>query len=517
MQPPIQQMTDLHFDEEARVKLLSGAEKLYNAVKTTMGPRGRNVVIGKRGLGPTVTHDGVTVAKAVHLKDPGENVGEELIKEAANKLNDVAGDGTTTVVVLTYHLLEEAGKLIEQGANPMQLAREVEAALGGVMDYLEKLKLPADDLETLQKIATLSSGDETVGKVVAETVHKVGAGGTVTVEQAVQLETTSEMATGLHLERGWLSPYMVTDQRTMEAAYASPAVVIMHRKLYSFMEILPLYNLIDQAGIKQAVVIAEGIEGDGLASLVLNSVKGTFRTLAIKAPSFGGEQRKILDDLAAATGATVIAQDTVALENATLEHIGRAERVIATRDKTTFIGCKGDLPGRIKQLDEQIETASSEFEKEQLEKRRAALAGKVAIIRVGGQTETEIEERKFRVDDAVAAAKASIAEGILPGGGVVLYHAPVKGKTQGAKLLKEVLKEPFKQLAENSGLDVAGSIAKIEKYKDMTLDVKSGNLVEPLDAGIVDPFTVTKQALATAVSLGVVGMTAGALIVEEEK
>lgn len=513
-------MTDQFYEKEAREKLLEGAKKLYLAVKTTMGPKGRNVVIGKRGQGPTVTHDGVTVAKAVHVRDEAENIGAELIKEAANKLNDVAGDGTTTVSVLTYHLLEEANKLIAEGKSPMQLSREVQDALTEVLDYLEGLRTPADDLDTLTKIATLSGGDEEVGKVVAETVHKVGPMGTIDVEPAAVLDTTSEFSSGLQLDRGWLSPYMVTKENTGEAIYDNPAIVVLHRRIYSFREILPLYQKIDEAGIKSAVIVSLGVEGDALPSLILNNTQGTFRTLAVNAPSFGAQQRKILDDLAAATGATVIAQDSVSLEQATAEHVGRAQRVIASRDKTTFIGCGGDLEGRIKQLTEQIESAGNELDREQLEKRRAALAGKVAKISVGGQTETQIEEKRFRVDDAVAATKAAMAEGILPGGGVTLYHAPVSGTTDGAKLLKEVLKEPFRNLMANSGINVENAenyLKKTASSGKKGFNVKTGNKVDLVEAGIVDPYTVTKQAIATSVSLGVVGMTAGALIVEDDK
>jgi chaperonin GroEL len=512
-------MTDQFYEKEGRDKLLAGAEKLYHAVRTTMGPRGRNVVIGARGQGPTVTHDGVTVAKAVHLKDPGENIGEELIKEAANKLNDVAGDGTTTVTVLTYHILKAAAELIEKSqVNPMMLAREVTEAADEVLKYLEGKKLPADDLETLQKIATISSGSDELGKVVAETVHKVGPTGTITVEPAMKPETTTELVAGAVIDRGYLSPYMVTDEAKMQAVYDAPAIVIMNRKIYSFREMLPLWEKIAAAGFNNAMVIAEDIEGDALPSLVLNNTRGTFRTLAVKAPSFGAHQRQILDDIAAATGATVIAPDTFPLQEAPIDVVGRADRVIATRDKTTFIGCQGDLPGRIQWLEDKIKESGSEYETEQLQKRQAALAGKVAVIHVGGQTETEIEEKKYRIDDAVAATKAALAEGILPGGGVTLYVAPVKGKTDGANLLRDVLKQPLKQLIENSGLNVESAEDGVLKGKGkMGVNVRTGQLVDLLEAGIVDPYTVTRQALATAVSLGVVGMTAGALIVEEEK
>jgi len=513
-------MTDQFYEKEGRDKLLAGAEKLYKAVRTTMGPKGRNVIIGKRGQGPTVTHDGVTVAKAVHVRDESENIGAELIKEAANRLNDVAGDGTTTVTVLTYHLLAKAAKLIDEGnVNPMILAREVEAALESVLQYLEKIRKPADDLETLQKIATISAGDEELGKIVAETVHKVGPTGTITVEPTISRDTSTSMVAGAVIERGYLSPYMVTDEAKMEAVYEQAAVILVNRPIYSFMEILPVLEKVAQTGIMQAVLIANDVEADALASLVLNTQQGKFRTLVVKAPSFGSQQRQILDDFAVATGGGVIATDTVALDEAQLDVVGKAQKVIATRDKTTFMGLGEGLDERIKWLTDKIDAAGSEVEQEMLEKRRANLAGKVAVIKVGGQTETEIEERTFRVDDSVSAAKAAMAEGYLPGGGVILYKAPVKGKTAGAQLLKEVLQEPFKQLIENSGMDVAAAEKQVAKLDDSTkgFNVKTGEYVDLLEAGIVDPYRVTKQALQTSVSLGVSGMTAGALIVEDDK
>lgn len=512
-------MTEQFYEKEARDKLLAGAKRLYDAVKTTMGPKGRNVVIGARGIGPTVTHDGVTVAKAVQVKDEAENTGAELIKEAASKVNDMAGDGTTTVTVLTYQLLAKAAKLIETGASPMSLSREVELALHEVLLELEVIKTPANDIKTLTKIASLSSGDEELGKIVAETVHRVGADGTITVQPSSRFETDTELVGGFALERGYISPYMINDENRQEAAYDNPAIVIVNRKIYSFKELLPLFEKIHESGQRACVLIAEDIEGDALPTLVLNSTQGDFRTLAVKAPSFDDNRRAILDDLAIATGATVISSDTISLDEAQLDVIGSADKVIATSTKTTFIGCGGDIAGRIQQLEAQIKSAKSEHATEQLEKRAAALAGKVAVIRVGGQTDTEIEERKFRVDDAVAATKAALAEGILPGGGVTLYNAKVSGPSKGSKLLADVLKEPFRQLMANSNINVEEAEKFLKSQKPgtplMGYDVKTGKKVDLLEAGIVDPYEVTRQALVTAVSLGVVGMTAGALIVQE--
>lgn len=510
-------MSDLFYEEEARAKILKGAETLYKAVRTTLGPKGRNVVIGDYGH-VTVTHDGVTVARSVQVKDEAENIGAELIKEASGKLNDVAGDGTTTVTVLTYHLLKEANEIIKKKKiSPMQLAKEVERALYGVADYLDKIKRPADDLETLTKIATLSSGSEEIGKIVAETVFNVGEMGTVDVIPDARLETTSEMTSGFQLDSGWVSPYMVTDDRTMTAVYENPAIVIIDKEIHSFRELLPILGQIDQSGTKLAVIIANDIKGDALPTMVLNSTKGVFRTLAMKSPSFGKNQREILDDLAIATGATVISADTVSLDKATIEHVGKAKKVISTSEKTTFMDCGGNLQERIELLTGRLKDCRDDFEKTQIEKRRAALSGKVAIIKVGGQTESEIDEKKFRVDDAVAATKAALKEGILPGGGVALYCAPVQGDTLGAKLLSSVLKQPFRQLMLNSNINVKVAENSIALGGgEYGMNVKTGQYVNLVDDGIVDPLIVTKQALATAVSIGIVGMTAGALIVGEK-
>lgn len=510
-------MSDIYYEEEARAKMLKGAETLYKAVRTTLGPKGRNVVIGGYGH-VTVTHDGVTVAKSVEVKDEAENVGAELIKEASSKLNDVAGDGTTTVTVLTYHLLKEANALIrKKKVSPMQLSKEVEKALYGVANYLDKTKRPADDLETLTKIATLSSGSDEIGKIVAQTVFNVGEIGTIDVVPDASLETTSEMTSGYQLDSGWMSRYMVTDDHTLNAIYENPAIVIIDKEIHSFRELLPILGQIDQSGTKSAVIIANDIKGDALPTMVLNSTKGVFRTLAIKSPSFGKNQREILDDLAIATGATVISSDTVSLDKATLDHIGKAPKVIATSEKTTFMDCSGNIDNRVKQLTEQIKTCKDDFEKTQLEKRRASLSGKVAIIKVGGQTESEIDEKKFRVDDAVAATKAALKDGILPGGGVTLYFAPVQGNTLGAKLLASVLKQPFRQLMLNSNINLKVAEKSIKKGNgEYGINVKTGQYINLIDDGVVDPLMVTKQALATAVSIGIVGMTDGVLIVGDK-
>lgn len=506
-------ITDVHFEDEARTKLLEGARQLYEAVKTTLGPKGRNVVIAQKDDVPMVTHDGVTVAKSVYVRDEDARPGAELIKAAANKMNNDVGDGTTTVTVLTYHLMKEAKALIDKGANPMQLSREIEAALEGVIAYLADLKQPADDVDTLSKIASLSAADETLGRLIAETVYKVGKAGTISVEFSSKLETESEIGEGFHVTSGFASPHMATDENRGVAQYEKPAIVVINKHIGTFMEILPLLGKIDEAGIKEAVIFATDFGEDALGNMVLNSTRGTFKALAVRAPWFEERQRHILEDIAAATGATLISDDTVSLAQADMQQVGSAEKVLATVQKTTMVGCGGDIPARLKQLKAKLKAVEG-ADKEHLEIRIAAIAGQVATIRVGGQTEAEIEERKFRVDDAVAAAKAALDGGILPGGATSLFRAPVKGDTKGADVLRSALRQPFIQLMTNSNLD-----SKLDIGTDSWegVNVRTGEVVNLKEAGIIDPYKVTEQALKTAVSLGVIGMTAGALVIESSK
>lgn len=507
-------MTDVHYENQARENLLKGAEALYNAVRTTLGPRGRNVVISRGQAPPVVTHDGVTVARAVSPKDENIRPGAELIKAVANKMNTDVGDGTTTVTVLTYHIMKEAKELIDKGASPMQLSSEVEEALSGVIRHLDTLKEPVTDLESLTRIATISAGDEELGRTIAETLFKIGKAGTVTVEPSSKPVTEVEMTEGFHIGSGFASPFMATDERGT-AQYDKPAIIVVNQKLHTFREILPLLEKVDQTGNKWAVVIAEDFGEDCLQNLILNNLKGTFKTLAVYAPWYEDRQRAILDDIAASTGATVISNDTISISQATTEHFGTADRVISNNLKTTMLGCGGDPEGRIKQLKEKLKTAEG-ADKEHLEIRIAAIAGQVATIRVGGTTETEIEEKQFRVDDAVAATRAALDTGILPGGAVALYRAPIKLDTPGARLLAKVLKEPFKQLMENSNIDVKKAESMLTEDYWQGINVKTGEAVDLKAEGIIDPYAVTAEALKTAASLGVIGMTAGALVIEEQ-
>ena len=521
------------YDDDARKRVLGGAEILYNAVKTTMGPKGRNVVISKSYGNPTVTHDGVTVAKGVEIADVddetlGYKVGAELIKQAANKMNDMAGDGTTTVTVLTYHILNEANKLIAAGHNPMLLRKGLEAA---AHDVIGKLGAMAEDVSEhkgrVAEVATISAGDAEIGKLIADIIDKVGKDGVVTVEEGQGLALESEVVEGFTFDRGFVSPYMVTDTARMEAIYEKPAILITDKKITSIQEFLPILEKLAQSGKKDLVLIAEDVEGEAMGTLILNRLKGVFNTVAIKAPSFGDRRKDILNDIAVLTGATVISEDQgYTFENAELSMLGSARKVIVTKDETTIIegaGAAAEVKERIVQINHQINAASSEYDRENLEKRRAALSGKVAVIKVGGATETEIEEKKYRVDDAVAAVKAALDEGIVPGGGVTLINLSqgitVKGNDSsaaGAQILKNSLEQPFRILMSNACLNADEWLPQVKSAKPgQGVNVNDPRqLVDLKTAGVVDPARVTKEALQNAVSIAGTAMTMGALVVE---
>ena len=523
------------YDDDARRRVLGGAEVLYNAVKTTMGPKGRNVVISKSYGAPTVTHDGVSVAKGLDIADVddetlGYKVGAELIKQAANKMNDVAGDGTTTVTVLTYHILNEANKLIAAGHNPMLLRKGLEAAAQDVVSALDGI---AEDIQgkksRVAEVATISAGDSAIGDLIADVIEKVGRDGVVTVEEGQGLALESEVVEGFTFDRGFVSAYMVTDTNRMEAVYDKPAVVITDKKISSIQEFLPLLEKLAQAGKKDLVLIAEDVEGEALGTLVLNRLKGVFNTVAIKAPAFGDRRKDILNDIAILTGAEVITDDRgMTFENVDIDVVGSARKVIVTKDDTTIIegaGTPAEIAARIKQIAAQANIATSEYDKENLDKRSAALSGKVAVIKVGGATETEINEKKDRVDDAVHAVKAALAEGIVPGGGVTLINLtsaiPLEiggdaSISAGKGLLVRALDQPFRILLTNAGLNADEWLPQVKSGKPgFGVDVnKEGKLVDLKTAGVVDPARVTKEALQNAVSIAGTSMTMGALVVE---
>jgi chaperonin GroEL len=524
------------YDDDARRRVLGGAKILYDAVKTTMGPKGRNVVLSKSYGNPTFTHDGVAVAKGVELADEddetlGYKVGAELIKQAASKMNDVAGDGTTTVTVLTYHILSEANKLIAAGHDPMLLRKGLEAANQDVMSkldtYSEDIK---DNKKRVAEVATISAGDAEIGNLIADVIEKVGKDGVVTVEEGQGLKLESEVVEGFTFDRGFVSAYMVTDTARMEAVYDHPSILITDKKISSIQEFLPILEKLAQAGKKDLVLIAEDVEGEALGTLILNRLKGVFNTVAIKAPSFGDRRKDILNDIAVLTGATVISEERgYSFENAELDMLGSARKVIVTKDETTIIeggGSGSEVSARIAQIAAQIDKATSEYDKENLEKRRASLSGKVAVIKVGGATETEIEEKKFRVDDAVAAVKAALDEGIVPGGGVTLINLTNAIKTvasdddsvtAGKQILKKALEQPFRILLTNAGINADEWLPQVKAGKSgwgVDVNYPAKKLVDLKANGIVDPSRVTKEALQNAVSIAGTSMTMGGLVVD---
>ncbi len=521
------------YDDDARKRVLGGAEILYNAVKTTMGPKGRNVVLSKSYGNPTVTHDGVTVAKGVDIADVddetlGYKVGAELIKQAANKMNDVAGDGTTTVTVLTYHILNEANKLIAAGHNPMLLRKGLEQAAHDVLTQLGTLTEDIKgDKKRVAEVATISAGDPAIGALIADVIDKVGKDGVVTVEEGQGLSLESEVVEGFTMDRGFISPYMVTDTARMEAVIDKPAIVITDKKISSAQDFLPLLEKLAQTGKKDLLIIAEDVEGEVLGVLVLNKLKGVLNAVAVKAPAFGDRRKDTLEDIATLTGGQVVTEDRgMTFENVDLDVVGSARKVIVTKDETTIIegaGPAAAVKARIAQINTQAKAASSSYDKENLQKRRAALSGKVAVIKVGGATETEIEEKKFRVDDAVAAVKAALDEGIVSGGGVTLINLASLIKADGndsaaagASILRKALGQPFRILLENSGLNPDEWLPQIKKAKPgQGVDVNNPTkLVDLKSAGVIDPARVTKEAIQNAASIAGTAITMGALVVE---
>jgi len=522
------------YDEEARERVLGGAKTLYDAVRVTYGPKGRNVMIAKGYGGPTVTHDGVTVAEAMELPENddetlGYKVGADLIKQAAKNLNKSAGDGTTTVTVLTYNILKEANRLIAAGHNPMELRKGIEAAGAEVVKALDGMSESIEGkTERVAEVATISAGDDQIGTLIANVIEKIGKDGVVTVEAGQGLEMEAEVVEGFSLDKGWASPFFVTDTNRQEAVFEKPSIVITDKKISSASELLPLIEKLAQAGKKDIVLVADDVDGEALSILVLNKLKGVLNTVVVKAPSFGDRRKEIMADMAVLTGAQVISEDQgLTFENVGLEVVGSARKVIVGKDETTIIegvGHADEVVARIKQISAQAENASSEYDKEQYEKRAAALSGKVAVIKVGGATETEIDEKKFRVDDAVAATKAALAEGIVPGGGVTLVNLAANVAIEGSdstaagrQILKNALRQPFLQITANAGLNSEALLAQVEGGKPgfgVNVMTPEKGLVDVKKAGVIDPTRVTKEAVQNAVSIASTAATMGALVVE---
>ena len=513
---------------EARDKVLSGAKQLYDAVKVTFGPKGQNVVIEKSYGNPTITHDGVTVAEAVNLGSTeanlGEQIGAKLIKSAAQKLNKVAGDGTTTVTVLTYNILNEANKLIAAGVNPMELRKGIEQAGQEIVQKINQTaeKIAGDD-KKVAEVATISAGDPEIGKLIADVISKIGKDGIVTVEAGQGLEMEQEIVEGFSYDKGYSSPFFVTDVNRQEAVFDKPLILLTDKKISTSSEILPILEKVAQSGHKDLVIIAEEVSGEALSLLVLNKLKGVFNSLVLKAPAFGDRRKEILEDIAVLTDAIVISEDKgMKLEDAEVSALGSAKKIIATKDSSTIISGAGNqsaVSDRIELIKSQANLATSDYDREQYEKRAAALSGKVAVIKVGGATETEIDEKKYRVDDAVAATKAALDEGIVTGGGVTLVNLAdqLEEKDAGAKIVKNALKAPLLHILENAGLNAQALLAAVENAKPG----QGINVMEPekglqdlKKAGVIDPARVTREAVQNAISIAATAITMGALIVE---
>ena len=518
----------IFYADQARDKVLSGAKQLYDAVKVTFGPKGQNVVIEKSYGNPTITHDGVTVAEAVDLGSTeanlGEQIGAKLIKSAAQKLNKVAGDGTTTVTVLTYNILNEANKLIAAGVNPMELRKGIEQAGQEIVQKINQTaeKIAGDD-KKVAEVATISAGDPEIGKLIADVISKIGKDGIVTVEAGQGLEMEQEIVEGFSYDKGYSSPFFVTDINRQEAIFNKPLILLTDKKISSSSEILPILEKVAQSGHKDLVIIAEEVSGEALSLLVLNKLKGVFNSLVLKAPAFGDRRKEILEDIAVLTDAIVISEDKgMKLEDTEISALGSAKKIIATKDSSTIIsgaGKQSAISDRIELIKSQANLATSDYDREQYEKRAAALSGKVAVIKVGGATETEIDEKKYRVDDAVAATKAALDEGIVTGGGVTLVNLAdqLEEKDAGAKIVKNALKAPLLHILENAGLNAQALLAAVENAKPG----QGINVMEPekglqdlKKAGVIDPARVTREAVQNAISIAATAITMGALIVE---
>jgi chaperonin GroEL len=523
----------LKFDEEARSALLRGVNIMAEAVKATLGPKGRNVVIDKKFGSPTITKDGVTVAKEIELKDPYEDMGAQMLKEVASKTSDIAGDGTTTATVLAQAIFREGLRNVTAGANPMGLKRGIEAAVEAVSDELKKLSKSTKDKKEIAQVATIASNnDKTIGNLIAEAMEKVGKDGVITVEESKSAETVLDVVEGMQFDRGYLSPYFVTDPERMEVVLEDAIVLIHEKKISVMKDMLPLLEQVARSG-KPFLIIAEEVEGEALATLVVNKLRGTLHTAAVKAPGFGDRRKAMLEDIATLTGGKAITEDLgIKLENIKLEDLGRAKKVVVDKDNTTIVEGAGkpkEIEGRIKQIRAQIEETTSDYDREKLQERLAKLAGGVAVIKVGAATETAMKEKKARVEDALNATRAAVEEGIVPGGGVALLRASraidrVKAEGDekvGAMIVKRACEEPIRQIVENAGLE--GSVI-VEKVKSETApnrgyDAESMEYVDMVQAGIIDPTKVERVALQNAASIASLLLTTEALITDipEEK
>jgi chaperonin GroEL len=518
------------FDEKARHALKRGVDQLADAVKVTLGPKGRNVVIDRGYGAPTITKDGVTVAKEIELEDKFENIGAELVKEVASKTNDIAGDGTTTATVLAQAMISEGIKNITAGANPLAVKRGMEKGVEAIVrEIRENIAKPVAGDE-IEQVASISANDPEIGKVIAEAMKKMGQDGVITVEESQSFGIETEVVQGMRIDKGYASPYMVTNSDRMEAEYTEPFILVTDKKISSIQEILPLLEKVVQSGKKDIVIVADDVEGEALTTLVLNKLRGTFHALAVKAPGFGDRRKEMLQDIAVVTGATFITEDIGRkLDSVELEDLGSAHKVVAGKDSTTFVDGKGDkemIAARVAQIRKQIENTDSDFDREKLTERLAKLAGGIGVIKVGAATEVEMKEKKHRIEDAVAATKAAIEEGIVPGGGVALLRTiaaldavVVTGEEAiGIRLLKKAIEEPIRAIAQNAGKD--GSVVAEEVKKltgSMGYNAATDVYEDMLKAGIVDPAKVTRSALQNAASIAAMFLTTECVITDIPK
>lgn len=517
----------IHFSDNARTKLLKGVEALYDAVRVTIGPKGRNAVLEKGYGAPTITNDGVTIAKEIDLQDKLENIGAELIKEVATKANDQAGDGTTTATILAYAIMKEGLRNITAGANPIKLRRGIEKAVRVVVEGLRKMAKNVTKQEEIAQVATISAQDERVGELIAEVMEEVSKDGVVTVEESQTLGLEKEVVEGMQFDNGYISPYMVTDPSRMEAAYEKPYILITDKKITSVQEMLPLLEKIAQSGRKDIVIIAEDVEGEALATLIVNKLRGTFNALAVKAPGFGERRKAILQDIAILTGGKVISEEVgMKLDSADLDVLGSARKVIATKETTTIVDGKGseaEIKARVAQIKKEIVASSSEFDKEKLGERLAKLSGGVAVIKVGAASEVELKEKKHRIEDALAATRAAVEEGILPGGGSALIHVYKdledlkldSDEATGADIVKRALSYPLWQIATNAGKDGAVVVNEVTKKEvGVGYDAETDKYTDMFKAGIVDPTKVTRCAIENAASVAAMFLTTEVVIAD---
>ncbi len=514
------------FGDEARRRMKAGIDKLADAVRITLGPRGRNVIIDKKFGSPDITNDGVTIAQEQEYKDPYENMGAQLVKEVASKTNDIAGDGTTTATILAHAMIEEGFKNLAAGANPMELKRGLEKGAEKIVEGLKEQSRSLKTKDETAQVATISANDEAIGKIIADAMEAVGDDGVITVEDSDTISTYYDVVEGMQFDREYISPYFVTDPKKMEVTLENPYILITDQELKNAADLVPLLEKIAQSG-KPLLIIAKDVTGEALTTLVLNKLKGTLSSCAVKAPGFGDRRKAMLEDLAILTGGTVVAEDAgMLIKDTTLDMLGRAERVKVDGSNTTIVGGSGSsdaIKGRIEQIEAQIENTDSNYDREKLEERKAKLAGGVAVIKVGAATETELSEKKHRMEDALEATKAAVDEGILPGGGTALLNAATKlddlklenDEAVGVKILRRAIEAPLRQLADNAGFEGAIIVERVKEEKPgVGFDVLSESYRDMFDAGIIDPTKVTRSALQNAVSIAGMLLTTDALVAE---